>query len=401
MLIKRNHIRKVERMSGGMMLLQSKGPEDVYLTGEPDVSFFKSAYKRYTNFSRVTEKQTIEGTPAVGGVSKVRFERKGDILSYVYITAVNKTLSYEEVYDGESHIVYNDPTPTIYCWGKYIDKVELYIGGALIDSQDFLYSQLIATDVLAQNLSMSGSGNHAAGVSTACEFYPLRFFFCENVNSSIPLCALRYQDVEIMIHWQKIPYTNAGTVEGFEWEVHANYGFLDQEEVKYLVSNPMDMLITQVQTLQPSFDNVQELPLCHPVKFLCSHGIEDVGSTGDLFVWLANRYPGINGLTDRKTKVKLQINGQDVTSFKYAVPHYTSIISYYHSPFDNGNDQSHFLYPFCIDTSKMQPCGTFNFSRVDSARLITEGLPITQPIYAINYNILRIENGMGAVMFAN
>jgi hypothetical protein len=59
------------------------------------------------------------------------------------------------------------------------------------------------------------------------------------------------------------------------------------------------------------------------------------------------------------------------------------------------------MYPFCIDTSKLQPTGTLNFSRLDSARLITDNKPISGTIYAVNYNILRIEYGMSGLMYAN
>jgi hypothetical protein len=66
-----------------------------------------------------------------------------------------------------------------------------------------------------------------------------------------------------------------------------------------------------------------------------------------------------------------------------------------------------FLYPFCLDTNKLQPTGTLNFSRLDSARLSLEGTggfaaaSLNTDIYAVNYNVLRVENGMGGLMYAN
>ena len=106
-------------------------------------------------------------------------------------------------------------------------------------------------------------------------------------------------------------------------------------------------------------------------------------------------------------KIKLQINGTDVTDFKYTDPHYTAITSYYHTQSSKdesgmmGANDRFFLYPFCLDTSKIQPTGSLNFSRLDSARFVNDTAVSNDDIYAINYNILRIENGMGGLMYSN
>jgi hypothetical protein len=142
--------------------------------------------------------------------------------------------------------------------------------------------------------------------------------------------------------------------------------------------------------------------------------------------------------------MKLQINGTDVADFKYVDPHYTAVTSYYHTvgskPITNittsvenpdvslpvtynntdiaeiyntnvatitsttvatGENDKFFLYPFCLDTSKVQPTGSLNFSRLDSARLVNDTANSSDDIYAVNYNILRIENGMGGLMYSN
>ena len=60
-----------------------------------------------------------------------------------------------------------------------------------------------------------------------------------------------------------------------------------------------------------------------------------------------------------------------------------------------------FLYCFCLSTSSLQPTGTLNFSRLDSAKIVSQTTVISDPIYAVNYNILRIENGMAGLIYAN
>jgi hypothetical protein len=100
-------------------------------------------------------------------------------------------------------------------------------------------------------------------------------------------------------------------------------------------------------------------------------------------------------------KLKLQINGTDVTDAKTVIPHFTSAPIYYHTTAGNCSADNLILIPFCLDTAKVQPTGSLNFSRLDSARLVSDGASFNNTIYAVNYNVLRIENGMGGLMYSN
>jgi hypothetical protein len=79
-------------MSGGIAQLVAVGAQDAHLVGQPEVSFFRSNYKRHTNFAQTVERQVIQGNPAANGMSTVRFERKGDMVGYVYIANRGVTL---------------------------------------------------------------------------------------------------------------------------------------------------------------------------------------------------------------------------------------------------------------------------------------------------------------------
>ena len=122
-------------MSSGVTLVVSG--RDNPLTIDPDMSFFKTLYKRHTNFSSVIDKLTLQNRPVNNGISTTRVEVKGDLLSYMYI-ACNSI--------GESETLLRR-------WNRIIDKVELFIGGQLIDTQYYDYSTKIATDVQAPTLS--------------------------------------------------------------------------------------------------------------------------------------------------------------------------------------------------------------------------------------------------------
>ena len=350
-------------MSGGIAQLVAIGAQDAHIVGRPEVSFFRSTYKRHTNFAQTVEKQVIQGNPVANGMSTVRFERKGDLLGYVYITNRNSPAVR---------------TPSQ--WEAEIAKVELLVGGQVIDTHDSVFSQRLAPLLLGQTYSKSHKALGNGANST--KIYPLRFSFCENAQSALPLVALQYHDVELRITW-------GTTIASDAYEVHAQFIYLDTDERTTLAATPQNMLITQTQKAIKSDAAIQELSFNHPIKFLCSFR----GETPD-----ANDFVGTT-----EAKTKLQINGTDVGDSKLANPHYTSGSLYYHTPFADflTTNDSHFLYPFCLDTAKLQPTGELNFSRVDSARLVTDAGAFKSDIYAVGYNIMRIEQGMGGLMYSN
>jgi hypothetical protein len=151
------------------------------------------------------------------------------------------------------------------------------------------------------------------------------------------------------------------------------------------------MLITQTQKAISSGSKIQELNFNHPVKYLSAAGDDtDTTAAGGLAI-----------LND-DNKLKLQINGTDVSDFKFANPNYTSVPLYYHTSHGNSSPGTKlFTYPFCLETGKLQPTGTLNFSRLDSARIVNDTRAVNKDIYAVNYNVLRIENGMGGLLYSN
>ena len=333
-------------MSGGIAQLVAVGAQDAHLVGQPEVSFFRCNYKRHTNFAQTVERQVIQGNASTGGMSTVRFERKGDMVGYVYIANRGGNITD---------------------WNPRISKVELLIGGQVIDEQDYEFSATLAPTVMNQTYSKSTYSGET--------FYPLRFSFCENAQSAIPLIALQYHDVELRITW--------GATATADAEVYVQFIHLDTDERTALSSTPQNMLITQTQKAVASASKTQELNFNHPMKYLVA----------------------VNAMT-AADKLKLQINGTDVTDAKTVIPHFTSAPIYYHTSAGvvssaTKTTDNLTLIPFCLDTAKVQPTGSLNFSRLDSARLVSDNTSFAKTIYAVNYNILRIENGMGGLMYSN
>jgi len=356
-------------MSGGIAQLVAVGAQDAHLVGSPEISFFRSTYKRHTNFSQTVERQVIQGNVSNNGMSTVRFERKGDLLNYVYFVPNN-----------------GFKTQAVSDWTTMISKVELLIGGQVIDEQDSIYTTLIAPTLSATTTSKSVAGGLYGGTVNE-SFYPLRFAFCENWQTALPLIALQYHDVEVRITWG-----SAAADSSMKWDIYANYAFLDTNERDYFASTPQNMIITQVQKATASRAKIQELNFNHPIKYLA-----------------AANASGVNILKDDGTydnKVKLQINGTDVADYKFANPNFNTVPLYYHtthagSAVASPTVEKLFVYPFCLETGKIQPTGTLNFSRLDTARIVNDRMDSNDDIYAVNYNVLRIENGMGGLLYSN
>ena len=173
-------------MSGGIVQLVATGAQDTWLTGKPEVSFFRSNYKRYTHYAQSIERQVIQGLPQAGGVSLVRFEKKGDLLSYVYFSARDL----------------NNASISNLDWSKVIDKVELLIGGQVVDTQDFQWMSDVEPVVGAQTYSTRYLNANTTGpTNQKGPFFPMKLFFCKDYFLALPLVALQFHDVELRITW--------------------------------------------------------------------------------------------------------------------------------------------------------------------------------------------------------
>jgi len=381
-------------MSGGIVQLVATGAQDAWLTGKPEVSFYRSSYKRYTHYANSPERQLIQGNPSAGNISTIRLEKKGDLINYMYLIAKDSTGAL---------------IPGIN-WTNVIDKIELLIGGQIVDTQDITWMSNVEAVTGAQNFSQRYLNNNAAGPNNVTNgFLPLKFFFCKDWNVSLPLVALQYHDVELRITWSTtlgstlaltgLPATAAYST--FQYEAWTNFVYLDQAEREYFANTPMDLLITQMTRIPIATTNMQELALAHPVKFLAfsANNYSTAYSTG------ATQIPAVN------YQFKTQINGVDIGDSR-SMFQWIDVPQYYHTPYgyNHGNSTANVaLISYCLDTSKLQPTGTLNFSRIDTFRIVAPaGVSLStlaggagRYFYAMNYNVLRIKDGMGGLLYSN
>ena len=383
-------------MSGGIVQLVATGAQDAWLTGKPEVSFYRSSYKRYTHYAMSPERQLIQGNPSAGNISTIRFEKKGDLINYIYLTAKDSTGA---VIPGIN-------------WTNVIDKIDLLIGGQIVDTQDITWMSNVEAVTGAQNFSQRYLNNNTAGTPNNITngFLPLKFFFCKDWNVSLPLVALQYHDVELRITWSANLGTQLTTAlqpglpanaaySTFQYEAWTNFVYLDQSEREYFANTPMDLLITQLTRIPIATTNMQELALAHPVKFLAfsSNNYTESYKNGTV--------PAIN------YQFKTQINGVDVGDSR-SMFQWIDVPQYFHTPFGynhNNATANVALISYCLDTSKLQPTGTLNFSRIDTYRIVAPaGVSLStlaggsnRYFYAMNYNVLRIKDGMAGLLYSN
>ena len=486
-------------MAGGLMQLVAYGAQDVYLTGNPKVTFFQAVYKRHTNFAMENIQQTVNGSATSSGRVSVTVARNGDLIGEMYIDLQSLACN-----------TFSGPSTTIMdaCWlaERSILDIELSIGGQRIDKHYQrwwrLYSELFLDDSKKTNYAQlacnpTGEAYVASGTNGAAAgqvILPLLFFFNRNPGLYLPLIALQYH--EVRLDFDLSPEYSTCFSQTFN--VWGNYVYLDTEERRRFAQKGHEYLIEQVQHTGTDSLNLSgitssgsgaqiRLSYNHPVKELIWVVTNNAGYTGkQLWDFTSNcgtantlllslqtsnvvygtltsgNYPGplyanlattniattpigygtgspmlvaANlGTTAASNAVcqnwfedgqpsgtcpnphgqcvgplasfRLILNGQD--RFKdQSGKFFNSVQPYWHH---SGNPYPGiYCYSFALKPEEHQPTGTCNFSRIDNAQVdvrIKAGINSAQAgntleMWAVNYNVLRIQSGMGGLAFSN
>ena len=347
------------------MQLVAMGAQDVYLTGNPQITFFKVVYRRHTNFSKECIEQQFNGQANGTGTATCTLSRNGDLIQEMYLRAR----------------VANSGAAGADCTAL-IKTVEVEIGGQKIDKHyaDWLsiYDDLFETNHSVRSV-MTNAGN---GVTTEV-FIPLRFWFNRNPGLALPLIALQYHEVKVNVEWAAVTDLS---IDGSA-DLLVNYLYLDTDERRRFAQVSHEYLIEQVQHTGPEDKAKQVLNFNHPVKAL---------------FWSCTP-------TTAASKVKLQLNGHDRA--KEQSHDYFKLVQPYENGLGMGEGRAatsrvangtayNGMYSFCLKPAEHQPSGTCNFSRIDNATL-TLGDASVGSVFALNYNVLRIMSGMGGLAYSN
>ena len=273
------------------MQLVAYGAQDIYLSGNPQITFFKVVYRRHTNFAVESIKQTHSGTAAAKSKISVTVSRNGDLLSQVWLVtkgASGITITPEQAF-------------------RQIDYVEVEIGGQIIDKQYGHWMQ-IWTDLTNPSDKTSLLDTCVGDmVGDRGSYVPLQFWFCRNPGLALPLIALQYHEVKLNITFART------TARLTNCEVWCDYVFLDTDERRRFAQVSHEYLIEQVQysnALSVKGTNTQkELRFNHPVKEL----VWTVRKGAEVDVSTATTVPTAN-LTSTDIEVNsalIQLNGHD------------------------------------------------------------------------------------------
>ena len=432
-------------MGGGLMQLVAYGAQDIYLTGNPQITFFKVVYRRHTNFSIETIAQTFNSDVDFGKKSQVTIARNGDLIGAMHL----------EMKVQQLHQTTQTPTTTFCSWtnglgNAMVKSISIEIGGQEIDKH---YGEWLdiwgelnvkkdhrdAYDAMVGNTYTSDDADPAdsAVESPVTLYVPLRFWFNRNPGLALPLIALQYHEVKLHLELEESKYlvrTNTALTatpknsDGSDVKVSScnllvDYIYLDTDERRRFAQVSHEYLIEQLQhtgseSITANTTNVNvDLNFNHPVKCL-NWTIQDTtystvgsGPGGAVRRDDGNQKLRYSCLTARNNKYdtfesgKIQLNGHDRMSERDS-DYFRLVQNVQHM--EVAPTKTIYTYSFGLKPAEHQPSGTCNFSRIDNAKLNLNftATPHTAnatelKVYATNYNVLRVMSGMGGLAYSN
>ena len=434
-------------MGGGLLQLVAYGAQDVYLTGNPQITFFKVVYRRHTNFSLESIQQSINGNFDWGNRVSCQISRNGDLVHKMYVE-----VELEKLYDGNSivNILTQDLDRYVNFIGhRLLKSVEVEIGGQKIDKQYshwmYIWNELsLPIGKMDGYQEMIGADSDMTSFKDNKIYIHLEFWFCRNIGLALQLIALQYHEVKINIEiesFDNCTYNGTAYVKNTTGTVNrksiknatiwCDYVFLDTDERKRFAQLSHEYLIEQVQMNENTVSGTNEqsvsLVMNHPVKEIIwtindtdkanlenqwynytdstvfadsnSEAIDRFGNNSNSL--LQNTLFGIDPDGNNSiSSANLQLNGND--RFAKRNGDYFSLVQPYQHHTNIPSNAGINVYSFALKPEEHQPSGTLNMSRIDTAKLVVKPKKGgTIRVWGVNYNVLRILSGMGGLAYSN
>ena len=417
---------------GGLLQLVARGKQDIFLTGNPQVTWFKMVYRRYTNFSMESQIIPFDNQADFNRRITVVLPRKGDLLSSVWLEIQLPALT-----DATTGQPLSYPNATGHA---LIQEISIEIGEQEIDKQTGewmeIWSNLTVPEDKRQgwnNMIGKTTGASQGNVTgSAVSLYgplflyvPLRFWFCKNPGLALPLLALQYHPIRINITLRPLqqmfvvdnPSNNDQTVAAASITNMVLYGdfiHLDVEERRKFVTNSHEYLIEQVQYTPSISVDANAATVQIPMEF--NHPLREL-------YWVIQRDAAVNaqqwfnytsltigesspsGYQNLINTALLRIEGYDRFDIRNA--DYFRLVQpfQYHTVIPI--EDFIYTYSFALRPEDVQPSGSMNASRLDTLVLQLEMNNAVVPargsanvrIYALNHNVLRVVDGFGGLLF--
>lgn len=481
-------------MGGGLMQLVSNGEYNDYILGNPQITFFKSVYRRHTNFAIECVEQIIGGSRLTENTNTngdITISKGADLLNKIYVICPQTTQGINGY--------------------ELVDTAEIIIGGSLIDKQtsewNKVWNELTVSESKAAGLKYMTGGYSSSNVPSTDQssiIFPLNFWFCRNTGLSLPLISLQYHDIKLKIKWGINSDINrdGDTSRGSNCEIWTDLIFLDQKERQRFAESSHEYLIEQLQIVDSSIDSpslkfkmnsinhfVKELiwvegntgadrittekfnilmngierfserdkeyftlnqPMVHhssipgynikesdsPTMLLThlsigTNSLDTPNTYGDgstdidagVITLAANNgtIPKIGDIVMVKetaadsptqtgpiisTVTAVNAAGTSITlssnDIGVGANFHVHIIARVSEPKSRCSDyiKNIYVYSFSLNPEEHQPSGICNFTRLDDIKLSLTSSKTIDKIYAVNYNVLRVSSGLGALVYS-
>jgi hypothetical protein len=431
----------------GRVQLETSGPQDAFFTDDPEYTYFIKNFQKHTNFAPFFVDLDVEGELEFGNTIRCTIpQNQGDLLKTVSMKVELNPVSQSLTsgYDGFGYVES--------IGHAMIEYVEILIGGQVIQRipSDFLaiYSDNYVTQTKQHNLAkligkppleLSGtpvSNNDILGyigfaTSSQKYFVDIPFYFYNNPELAVPLCAITEQELEIVIKLRDVKdciygrhtsddesyYTGlspTGLIKSLK--LTTEMVSLDEEEKQMLLSKKIEYIITQVQ------ESKEIIPVNTTSVF--KHKLEFKNPIKELFFVIQ--------------RIRKVVNGFFVSSFNYDSPN--QVINNLYTNYENLNNieltlddsvildkvtgnainlravqsgihhsrtqlfRRYYSYSFALEPERWYPTGQRNFSlikeQVVKLNLHPDNVADRElRVLGLSYNILRVENGIAKTLF--
>lgn len=418
-------------MTSGIIQLVSNSDSTPFLTGNPQITFFKSLFKSYSNFYITQIEQQINGNPNFGNTINCILSKSGDLLRNIYLDITLPDLNKPPSTSWYGY------TNNIGC--NIIDNISFKINdvvidklyGESIDIYNNIYGNDISDLVLEYNSehSIRNTGSTIPLEKRHC-YIKLPFWFSKNTGSALPLIALNNSNISIDIEFRKMidvikidNYNNLGNItiktnSEFECKIFTECIYLDEKEQQFFSTQPHEYLIEQLQyngdDTITRFEKKKDIFLNFrkPVKeifWVISTDNTNIDSNLQYDYNNISKYTSYySNYKDTFDTLTIKLNSMNLLEDEKA--NYFRILqsNLYH----NLNRKKYiYSYSFSLNPDQFQPSGALNFSDLnnalfsftfknnDSNTLIDAGCSTNGiiKIFAYNYNILKIVSGQAGL----
>ena len=409
-------------MGGGLLQLVAYGAQDVYLTGNPQITFFKVAYRRHTNFALEAIEQTFNGNANYGSRVTCQISRNGDLIHRIYLQVTLPPNPATNITGtGADYNYYN------YFGLRLLNYVEIEIGGQKIDKHYahwlYVWNELSLPRSKSHGYNQMVGAYGTANLGGSTLYIPLEFWFCRNIGLALPLIALQYHEVKININFESASnclYTTSSTLPTLsKASLWVDYIYLDTDERRRFAQLSHEYLIEQLQftgteaitgngsakiklnfnhpckelvwfVSNPLATNSDRLNWCNfttsryalgdvgfitantasylgdtydKLSSVLNHSDVDYSSVSDNYKKTYNFAPPCNPVSD----CKLVLNGND--RFYQRSGKYFNLIQPFQHHTNVPSNAGINVYSFALKPEEHQPSGTLNMSRIDTAIL--------------------------------